>query len=91
MRIGVDLTGCTAFRSQAYLPFAGLYFNTSNQATSNLFLLDFYVSVQVRRARFFLKSEHTNSLWSEGDYIVSPHYPLARHGIKLGLSWVFFD
>jgi hypothetical protein len=73
------------------LPFAGLYFNTSNQATSNLFLLDFYVSVQVRRARFFLKSEHTNSLWSESDYVVSPFYPLARHGIKLGLSWVFFD
>ena len=91
MRIGVDLTGCTAFRSQAYLPFAGMYFNTSNQATSNLFLLDFYVSVQVRRARFFLKSEHTNSLWSESDYVVSPFYPLARHGIKLGLSWVFFD
>jgi hypothetical protein len=68
-----------------------MYFNSSNQATSNLFLLDFYVSVQVRRARFFLKSEHTNSLWSEGDYIVAAHYPLARHGIKLGLSWVFFD
>jgi hypothetical protein len=49
------------------------------------------VSVQVRRARFFLKSEHTNSLWSESDYVVSPFYPLARHGIKLGLSWVFFD
>ncbi len=91
MRIGVDLTGCSAFRPQSYLPYAGMFFNAANASKSSLFLLDFYLSVQVRRARFFLKSEHINSLWSTGDYIVAPNYPLARHGIKLGLSWVFFD
>jgi hypothetical protein len=45
MRIGVDLTGCTAFRSQAYLPFAGMYFNSSNQAKSNLFFASENVDV----------------------------------------------
>ena len=91
LRIGIDLTGCSAFRPQSYLPYAGMFFNAANASKSSLLLLDFYLSVQVRRARFFLKSEHINSLWSTSDYIVAPHYPLARHGIKLGLSWVFFD
>jgi hypothetical protein len=91
IRIGADLTGCSSFRSQAYSPYAGLFYNASGTAQSKLLLLDLYVSVQVRRARFFLKSEHINSLWSESDYRVAPHFPLSRHGIKLGLSWVFFD
>lgn len=90
-RLGVDLTGCTAFVSAGYMPYSGLFYLQNTDSNAGLMQFDVYMSVKIRRVRFFAKAEHANSSFQAGQFEVIPFYPIASRALKFGLSWVFFD
>jgi hypothetical protein len=90
-RIGVDVTGATAFNSRSYAAFAGVFYNGISNQANPFIQADVYVSVQVKRARFFGKAEHINNLRPDGTLILIPYHPLPGRSFKVGIAWTFFD
>jgi hypothetical protein len=87
----VDVTGATAFDSRSYAAFAGVFYNGNNSQSSPFIQADVYISVQVKRARFFGKAEHINNLNPDASLILIPYHPLPGRSFKLGIAWTFFD
>lgn len=90
-RVGVDVTGATAFNSRSYAAFAGVFYNATNNQAKPFLQADVYVSVQVKRARFFGKVEHINNLRPDETLLLIPYHPLPGRSFKLGIAWTFFD
>jgi hypothetical protein len=90
-RVGVDVTGATAFNSRSYAAFAGVFYNGINNQANPFIQADVYVSVQVKRARFFAKAEHLNNLNPDASLLLIPYHPLPGRSFKLGIAWTFFD
>jgi hypothetical protein len=90
-RVGVDVTGATAFNARSYAAFAGVFYNGSYNQANPFLQADVYVSVEVKRARFFGKIEHLNNLNPDASLILIPYHPLPGRSFKLGIAWTFFD
>lgn len=91
IRIGIDVTGCSAFQAYGYNPWSGLFFRSNTASNKGLLQADAYLSARISRARIFIKVEHFNARFGEPEYILIPGYPLPDLALKLGLNWSFFD
>lgn len=90
-RIGVDFIGCSKFTPMAYAPQLGAFYIQNNKSNDGILQMNAYVSVKIKRVRFFAMLEHSNSGLFGPPHLVIPYYPLPGRLLKLGLSWVFFD
>ena len=88
---GVDFTYYTKFNGWGYVPSNAMFYKAAGFETGGYPFLSFYVSAQVKRARFFARG--TNLLQDfplRGSFNYF-QYPHQDRGIHLGLSWHFLD
>jgi hypothetical protein len=88
-QVGLDAFYFSAYYSKAYMPATGQFYQQFNTQIGNYPFVDFYVSMQIKTVRIFVKYEHVNSGIPNYNYFLATHYPAPGRALKLGLSWIF--
>ena len=52
-------------------------------------IVNVYANFHLQHTRFFIMMSHVNS--SDGNYFLTPHYPLNDRILRFGVSWNFFN
>ncbi len=94
MRLGWDLTYNTKYYAYAYMPSSGMFYLQEEQKIGNYPFFDAFLSLQIKRARIFVKTEGLYSLFNNylgKDYFMVYRYPLTEFRMKFGVSWAFYD
>lgn len=88
--VGMDLLYFTRAKMNAYSPAHGQFHLQETETVVGDPVLDVFVTVQIKRARLFIKSEHVNQAQGFA-YEAIPHYPMPDRGFKFGVNWRFYD
>ena len=91
MQIGVDVRYHTAYYAPELMPAIGQFFNQREMMVGNYPVMNAYINVHLKKARFYLKYYHINEFFMNDVYYSMPHYPLAPAILKMGLTWCFYD
>lgn len=89
--IGVDLYYNTKFYADNYSPSTMQFHNQRTEKTGGYPKLDVFLNLRIKRADFFLKYEHVNYYFTNGNYFSALDYPINPAMFKFGLKWNFFD
>jgi hypothetical protein len=89
--IGADIYYWTSFYAQSYSPALSLFHNQTNQAVGNYPFLGAFVNFEIKRLRFYLRTEHLTYNLVEKNYFMSPSYPTPEFVLRYGIAWTFYD
>jgi len=90
LQTGFQLTYFTSYFANAYMPALRSFYIQNEQEIGNFLIADVYLTLEVKRARLFLKYAHLNSSFSPQDYYLSPNYPARDARFYFGVSWRFY-
>lgn len=92
VQIGGDLRYHSAFYSDTYDPYTGLFVRQNDVKVGDYIWADLFINFQVKRATIYLKAGHINTIWDKSrNYFLLPHYPGQKFGLYWGITWHFFD
>ncbi|MDE5638326.1 MAG: putative porin, partial [Odoribacter sp.] len=89
--IGIDLFYNTQFYADNYSPSTMQFYNQRKEKTGGYPKLDIFLNMRIKRADFFLKYEHLNYYFTNGEYFSALDYPINPAMFKFGLKWNFFN
>ncbi len=89
--IGIDLYYNTKFYADNYSPSTMQFYNQREEKTGSYPKLDVFLNFNIKRAFFFLKYEHVNYYFTNGNYFSALDYPINPAMFKFGLRWNFFN
>ena len=90
LQTGFQLTYFTSYYANAYMPALRSFYIQNEQKIGNFLIADVYLTLEVKRARLFVKYAHFNSFFSPQDYYLSPNYPARDARFYFGVSWRFY-
>lgn len=88
---GIDLFYNTKFYADKYKPSTMQFYNQRDEKTGGYPKIDVFIDFAIKRAHFFLKYEHLNYYFTNGEYFSALDYPINPAMFKFGLKWNFFD
>ncbi len=89
---GLDVRYNTPYKPMAYLPMVRHFAIQDVYETGHEILVDVFASVQISRARLFVKYEHVLGILTDRPPVYDiPFYPLPETMFKFGVSWMFFN
>lgn len=90
--LGGDMKFFTEYYAPDYSP-VNQQFMTQNKAKKtkigNYPIISVYANFNLKRTRFYVQYYHVNQ--SDGRYFWAPGYPINPGGMRLGISWNFYD
>ncbi len=89
--IGIDLFYNTKFYADNYSPSTMQFYNQRKEKTGGYPKLDVFLDIRIKRADFFLKYEHLNYYFTNGEYFSALDYPINPAMFKFGLKWNFYN
>ena len=91
--LGADVRYFTKYKGQDYSPALGQYTvqdnGEANVKIGNYPIVNIYANMKLKHARFFLMMSHVNA--GNGEYFLTPHYPVNSRVLRFGVSWNFFN
>lgn len=91
--LGADVRYFTKYKGQDYSPALGQYTiqdnGEANVKIGNYPIVNIYANMKLKHARFFLMMSHVNA--GNGEYFLTPHYPINSRVLRFGVSWNFFN
>ncbi len=91
LQTGFQFSYFTSFYADAYMPELRRFYLQSETEIGNYLFADFYVTLQVKTARLFLKAANLTSYLGNYTYYLAPHYPARDARFYFGISWRFHD
>lgn len=91
---GADGRYFTKYYAPDYSPALGQYAvqtGDNRVQTGNYPLVNIYANFHLKHTRFFVMMSHVNAGSGNGQYFLTPHYPLNQRVFRFGLSWNFFN
>ena len=89
--VGIDLFYNTKFYADKYKPSSMQFYNQRDEKTGGYPKVDVFIDFAIKRAHLFLKYEHLNYYFTNGEYFSALNYPINPAMFKFGLKWNFFD
>ncbi len=86
-RIGFDVYHFTSFYGDGYMPLGRRFYYQDRDETGGFVYLDAFLSLQIGRARGFVKLSNITSGLTPYNYILTPGHPLQDNGLRFGISW----
>ncbi len=90
-QIGFEVFFQSAYKTPYFMPATETFYLQNDSVYNHLPLVNFYVSAQMRRSRFFLKWMNINYLITKEKFFEIPKYPLTDTYFRFGVSWRFYD
>lgn len=91
VQFGIDMRYHTAYYAPNYMPATGQFFVQEDVKIGNYPVLNAYLNFHLKQVRFFIKYNHFNQLFMDGDYFSMPNYPINPATFRVGLSWNFYN
>ncbi|MEE4177860.1 MAG: putative porin [Bacteroides sp.] len=92
LNVGFDLFYNGPYTPMGYMPVVRQFYAQDGFETDHTFLADAFVTIKVKRTRFFLKAQNITSFIPDFPQVYAiPFYPLPGFAFKFGVSWMFFD
>jgi len=91
VQMGVNLRYHTSYYAPSYMPATGQFINQSKTLIGNYPMMNAYLNLHLKRARFFVEYFHVNQMFMTGPSFSMPNYPIDPVNMKLGISWNFYD
>lgn len=91
VQLGVDCRYYTRYNAVAYQPATMTFYNQEEVKCGNYPVMNLYVNMKLKRARFYLMMSHVNQGWFGSDYFSMPHYPINPRRFQLGVSIDFLN
>lgn len=86
-RVGFDVYHFTSFFGDGYMPLGRRFYYQENEETGGFIYVDAFLSLQIGRARGFVKLSNITSGITPYNYVLTPRYPLPDGGLRFGISW----
>ena len=94
IQVGFQARYFSAFKANAYMPATNQFYLQNETTCGNYVFIDFFISAEIYPVRFFIMAQHVNQglmgNWN-GNYSLTPNYPMPDRSIKLGLTWLLFN
>lgn len=92
LNVGFDLFYNAPYTPMGYMPVVRQFYAQDGYETDHVILADAFVTIKVKRTRFFLKAQNITSFLPDFPQVYAiPYYPLPGFAFKFGVSWMFFD
>ena len=94
MQLGWNVVFNTKYYAYAYMPASGMFYLQEEQQIGNYPFFDFFLNFQIKRARFFIKTDGLNTVFSSmlgKENFMVYRYPTNDFRMKFGVSWAFYD
>ena len=92
LQTGADMRYHTRYYADGWNPVLGAFYRQDEVKIGNYFVVDVWLTLQVKRASIYLRASHLNALLEkEPTYFSLPHYPLEDFGLYWGVIWKFFN
>jgi hypothetical protein len=94
MQLGWNVTYNTPYFAYAYMPATGMFYLQEKQKIGNYPFFDFFVNLQIKRARIFVKTDGLNTVFRNylgKENFMAYRYPTNDFRMKFGVSWAFYD
>lgn len=88
---GISFNYFTKYYANDYSPILGEFFVQNTREIGGFPMVDVFLNARIRTARFFLKAEHVNTLFTKPNYYSAPGYPYRDFMVRFGLVWNFFQ
>ena len=94
IQVGFQARYFSAFKANAYMPSTNQFYLQNETTCGNYVFIDFFISAEIYPVRFFIMAQHVNQglmgKW-DGNYTLTPNYPMPDRSIKCGLTWLLFN
>jgi hypothetical protein len=91
LQAGIDVFYNTSYFGNAYMPATKSFYLQNRKKTGDYFYGDFFLNLQVKRARLFLKYVNLGFFLNDFRYYTVPSYPMQDGGFRFGVNWMFYD
>jgi len=94
MQLGWNVVFNTKYYAYAYMPASGMFYLQEEQKIGAYPFFDFFLNFQIKRARFFVKTDGLNTIFSSmlgKENFMVYRYPANDFRMKFGVSWAFYD
>ena len=96
MQLGWNVTFNTKYYAYAYMPATGMFYLQEERQIGNYPFFDFFLNLQIKRARIFVRTDGLNTLSFFRNYVGKENYMVYRYPtndfrVKFGVSWAFYD
>lgn len=95
VELGASATWFSRYNAPQYLPMLGQYGVQQNQAqrveVGNFPFVDVYANLHLKHARFFVMLNNAMAKNFTRQAFLTPHYPMNRSVLYMGVSWNFFN
>ena len=95
VELGASATWFTKYNAPDFLPqlnqFAVQQDADSRRELGNFPFVDAYANLHLKHARFFVMMSNATATNFSRQVFLTPHYPLNRSLLRLGVSWNFFN
>ena len=91
VQLGMNVRYHSAYFAPSYMPATSQFFTQQTTSIGDYPVMNAYVNMHLKRARFFVEYYHLNQQFMKGAYFSMPNYPIDPANLKLGISWNFYD
>ncbi len=91
MQTGIDVFYNTSYYSYAYMPATRGFYIQNEKELGDYAYANFFLTLQIKRARLFLKWHNLGFFMNDFSYYTVPSYPMKDGGVRFGVSWMFYD
>lgn len=93
VNLGADMRYFSKYFAPDYSPATGQFAvqdnGEQNVKVGSYPIVNVYANMHLKQTRFFIMMSHVNA--GNGNYFLTPHYPLNKRVLRFGLSWNFFN
>lgn len=90
LQTGFTLKYFSLFKLNAYDPILSEFVLQDETEFGNFPIVDFFLNLQVKRTRIFLKVENFTGAFTGRKYYAAPNYPYRDLTVRFGLVWNWF-
>ncbi len=91
LQTGFQLNYFTSYYADNYMPELRRFYIQNEKEIGNYLYADIYITLEVKRAKLFVKYSHINSFLGYYNYYLVPHYPARDARFYFGAAWRFHD
>ncbi|MBN2173183.1 MAG: hypothetical protein JW731_03570 [Bacteroidales bacterium] len=91
LQTGFDMIYYTNYYAYAYMPATKSFYIQNDKELGNYPYANFFLNLQIKRARLFLKYYNMGYFLQDFNYYTVPSYPMKDGGFRFGISWMFYD
>lgn len=91
LQTGLNVFYNTPYFAYSYMPATRSFYVQDTKEIGDYFYGDYFLNLQIKRARLFIKYHNLGYLMSDFRYFTVPSYPMKDGGVRFGISWMFYD